>query len=151
MFCPTCQCEFRTGFTHCAGCDVPLVERLETAASPTAAVAATVSSCGDPGCGPRVDFCGFLSLDEARDARDRLARHGLQAEISIHQAEGSGSAAEEFWLRVPAKSFRQCQQLLGYDLSDEPPAAAGSFACSDCGGTVGDDAAACPHCGAGFE
>ena len=28
MFCPQCKSEFRTGFTHCADCDVDLVERL---------------------------------------------------------------------------------------------------------------------------
>src|SRR4029077_17181988 len=28
MFCPTCKAEYREGFTHCADCDVDLVESL---------------------------------------------------------------------------------------------------------------------------
>jgi hypothetical protein len=28
MFCPQCQAEYRSGFTHCADCDVDLVEAL---------------------------------------------------------------------------------------------------------------------------
>lgn len=28
MFCPECRAEFRPGFTRCADCDVPLVDRL---------------------------------------------------------------------------------------------------------------------------
>ena len=31
MFCPQCEAEYRTGFTHCADCNVPLVERLSSA------------------------------------------------------------------------------------------------------------------------
>ena len=152
MFCLTCQCEFRPGFTHCASCDVPLVERLEPESSPAAPAEATASSCGDAGCGPRVDYCGFLSLDEARSARDLLGRHGLQADISIYQAGAeSGQPGEEFWLRVPAKSFTRCQQLLGYDLPEETPGDAADSACSDCGRPVADAARACSHCGARFE
>jgi hypothetical protein len=28
MFCPACKGEYRSGFTHCADCDVDLVESL---------------------------------------------------------------------------------------------------------------------------
>jgi hypothetical protein len=31
MFCPRCRDEYRPGFTECAGCGVPLVERLDEA------------------------------------------------------------------------------------------------------------------------
>jgi len=31
MFCPECQAEYRPGFTHCASCDVDLVDTLEQA------------------------------------------------------------------------------------------------------------------------
>lgn len=30
MFCPVCKTEYRTGFTRCSDCDVPLVDSLET-------------------------------------------------------------------------------------------------------------------------
>ena len=28
MFCPKCKAEYRSGFTVCADCDVPLVDKL---------------------------------------------------------------------------------------------------------------------------
>ncbi len=33
MICPQCEVEYRTGFTQCADCDIPLVDRLEPARS----------------------------------------------------------------------------------------------------------------------
>ncbi|HEV3253215.1 MAG TPA: hypothetical protein VG033_02335 [Candidatus Acidoferrales bacterium] len=33
MFCPTCKAEYREGFTHCADCDVDLVESLASTSS----------------------------------------------------------------------------------------------------------------------
>lgn len=50
MFCPECQGEYREGFTECADCGVPLVEKLPEAESdpdPDAGLVALVRT-GDP-------------------------------------------------------------------------------------------------------
>ena len=52
MFCPECQGEYREGFTECADCGVPLVEKLTEAAeaadpAPDAGLVALVRT-GDP-------------------------------------------------------------------------------------------------------
>jgi len=36
MFCPECKAEYRPGFTHCADCDVDLVQELPVELSGTA-------------------------------------------------------------------------------------------------------------------
>jgi hypothetical protein len=65
-----------------------------------------------------VDYCGFLTLEDARDAREHLGRHGIPSEIAIRDPVGvpvEERAGEEYWLRVPLKSFQAVTALLGYD------------------------------------
>src|SRR5512134_2178891 len=111
MFCPVCRDEFRPGFTRCASCDVELVEGLGDApprAAPSPAsrpagtnpVAATVSMA---------EYCGFVSLEEARGARDRLRLDGIRSEIVIRDAPHPAAGEvpeEEYWLRVDRGRFR---------------------------------------------
>jgi hypothetical protein len=95
MFCPVCRDEYRPGFTRCEPCDATLVEALDTAAprSPApieAEVAAEEATA---------NFCGFLTLEEARRARDKVREAKLTAEILIKDAPGTAAGApaqEEF-------------------------------------------------------
>ncbi len=69
MFCPKCQDEFRPGFSHCGRCNVDLVDDL-TVVKPQASVVAR-----EPAMPIRfAEYCGYLSLEEARHARDELRR-----------------------------------------------------------------------------
>jgi hypothetical protein len=149
MFCPKCKDEFRTGFTRCASCGVDLVEDLSLAErSPEALDEACVSAA----CAPMLDFCGFLDLEEARVARNRLRDELIRSEISIREALQSTMnrpIKEEYWLRVEHKQFGICTKILGYDpvesVGDE------SFDCSNCDNQVMEHESACPKCGARFE
>jgi hypothetical protein len=60
MICPHCKAEYRSGFTHCADCDVDLVaeEPNDTASLPDQAV-----EPGDPQQDP---FCSFWKGDDPR-------------------------------------------------------------------------------------
>ena len=133
MYCPVCKDEFRPGFTRCGACDVELVEDLTAAAASPASVARReLPPEGADPVGPveMVEFCGFLALGEARDARNTLRESGIRSEIVIREAPDSppeGEIREEYWLRVERSGYALAAQRLGYDLEEER------------GGEAGDD------------
>ena len=98
-------------------------------------------------------FCGFLTLDEARHARDKVRGAKLPADILIRETPGKAAGApmeEEYWLRVRPRDFAIMEGLVGF----EPAAVEGgedTFLCSACGATVHATDAACPGCGLRFE
>lgn len=144
MFCPTCRDEFRPGFTRCETCDVSLVESLDHGSQPEVPER--------PAAPPArlVDYCGFVSLDEARRARDQLRQAGMRWEIVIREAEPDAPAIdhEEYWLRVEAPRMREVVAMLGFDAAD---AGEGELACDRCGHSVSDSETSCPSCGARFD
>jgi hypothetical protein len=148
MYCPVCKCEFREGFTRCDSCDVDLVPELGPE-KPAAASRALRGSL--------VDYCGFLSLGDAREARDRLRRERVQSEIVIRDLAGEdpwSPAKEEYWIRVPSDAVRAVTTILGDGLDEEPAAGSDSdeaAACSECNQLVSAEEAFCPHCGAKFD
>ena len=149
MYCPVCRDEYRPGFTHCATCDEPLVETLD-AQAPSAPAPVLADAMPEAGLAA---FCGFLTLDEARQARDKLRAAKLPADILIREIPGADAGSplqEEFWLRVRPADFARLEDLLGFD----PAAHAGAedtFKCSACDATVKASDDACPGCGLRFE
>lgn len=153
MFCPVCRDEFRPGFTRCRACDVDLVESLDGPApaatpEPVIAVQATpppAARAAHPH-EQAVNYCGFLTLEDARHAVAQLRDEGVPAEILIrYTADGH----EEFWLRVRPSDFRATQALLGYDetsVHDED-----TVLCASCGTLVPASDDRCPSCGARLE
>lgn len=153
MFCPVCRDEYRRGFTRCATCDVDLVESL-TAVAP--AVASAVrgrvehrehAEHAEATVGPMVPFCGFLTLDEARHAREACRGASLPADILISDSPQGG---EEFWLRVRPADVRAVAATIGMDPGVESTEDA-VFTCSACGATVRSSDDACPGCGLRFD
>jgi len=175
VFCPSCRSEFRSGFTHCASCDVDLVDSLDAPGGPpdlplpgaTSAPATRSRSVAGSlarGVGvipdqPPVAFCGFLTLDEAIESRAKLKAEGVKSEILIREddAVGTEPPRDTHWLRLSPAFFKKAADLLGYDAvaassDDEDGEEAGDMvACSECGEDVGADESFCPHCGAKFE
>ena len=154
MFCPVCHDEFRPGFTRCASCGVDLVASLDgsATAAPEPDQAPDDEPRSDPG-EPAVNYCGFLDLESAREAKAALGRAGLRAEVLIRDADGIGGK-EEYWLRVPPSSFARAMGVLGYDESggatgDE--AGEDEVLCSACGAVVDAEADRCSACGEPFE
>lgn len=146
MFCPRCHSEYRPGFTRCADCDVELVESL-TEQKPGSRPAARRPP------GPQVDFCGFFTLEEAREARDRLRREGIRSEIAIRESPGSENLTlppEEYWLRFDAREFQTASAILGFDEQKGTPEelALETRPCPDCGQGVAAAESFCPQCGA---
>jgi hypothetical protein len=153
VFCPECQSEYRAAIRRCADCDVDLVDAL--GASPE--IEEAPGTRRPSGTDAMVDYCGFVSLDEARQARETLRRDGIPSEITIRDAapgaRGAGPPREEYWLRVPVSRYENAADLLGYDEAPEARSAAegDTVACSECGRQVAEDESFCPHCGARFE
>lgn len=154
MFCPVCHDEFRPGFTRCATCGVDLVDSLDD--SPTDARGPEEAPDDAPPSDPRepaVNYCGFLDLESAREAKSALARAGLRAEVLIRDADAIGGK-EEYWLRVPPSSFARAMAVLGYDESGTAPddeVGEDEVLCSACGAVVDAEADRCAACGEPFE
>ena len=148
MFCPVCRDDYRSGFSRCATCDVALVEVLDVSAAVPPAPLPVEALPGEP----MENFCGFLTLEEARHARDAVRGAHLPAEILIRDAPAPANApvAEEFWLRVRPRDFRAVVGLVGFE-PVETSGADDAFGCSACGATVHATDDACPGCGLRFE
>lgn len=129
MYCPVCQDEFREGFTRCEDCDAELVADLAAAPPPPRPSAAPAA---DPDREPipidMADYCGFISLEDAREARDLLRSSRILSEIVIREAPGGdpeGELVEDFWIRVDRKRIREAQALLDADDDGGPEADSG--------------------------
>jgi hypothetical protein len=148
VFCPTCRSEYRSGFTVCPTCDVDLVADLGAVADTGTEKPPTPTEI------PHIamsDYCGFVTLDDAREARNRLWIYGVPCEIAVRLKPGADSPVpdhEEFWLRVPRSDRRGVVEILGYDLVEPEQE---TLSCSDCGKKVSANETFCPHCGARFE
>ena len=154
MFCPVCQGEYRPEINRCATCDVDLVEE------PSRSRLVPVSSRDEdePALSDTetmANYCGFLTLEEARQARDLLRRERIPSEILIRSvtAEGESASQEEYWLRVPVRGFPAAAALLGYDEAVEHRSAEENqtLSCSECGEPASEHETFCAHCGARFD
>ena len=157
MFCPSCQSEYRPGFTRCGSCDVELVPDLgggaEVHDAPHASVRHVRHQAGspDPGLIQAINLLGFLTVVDARDAREQLRARGIRSEILIRDSQDpDAEEGEEYWIRVAPQSVKAAAAILG----DEPEVEvqeAEEILCSACNKPVDEDADQCPHCGARFE
>jgi len=111
MYCPSCKSEFRPGFTRCVSCGVDLVEDLDAASPQTTGTGAPAPTLTGGVSAPMVSYCGFLDLDEAREARERLRGAGIRSEIVIRDAPEEPEK-EEYWLRVPHSRVDQVTNVL---------------------------------------
>jgi hypothetical protein len=149
MFCPQCRDEYRPGFARCATCDVALVASLDVR-GPNLPAPVLADATPDEALAA---FCGFFTLDDARQARDKVRVAKLPADILIRETPGSADGApakEEFWLRVRPKDFAIMEGLIGFEPAAHA-AAEDTFGCSACGTTVHASDDACPGCGLRFE
>jgi len=150
MFCPRCQSEYRAGYTRCVPCEIELVESLEAVVADEAPIDLVAPAVAEN----LADYCGFLDLEEARDARNRLLAESIGCEIAI-RTSSPGSAEEDYWLRVDRAAAKHVAVLLG-DLTAPEPAAADStddktIRCSKCRAPVQEEESYCANCGTRFS
>lgn len=135
-----------------------LVESLTDAAPARGAAFST--HVGAAACSPLslVEYCGFVSLEEARRARDQLFAERIAAEIAIRVSAApaaAGGPSEEYWLRVERGRYKDVVRLLGYDEAHDPTGeeeeTGGTFSCGECGREVAAQETFCPGCGLRFE
>jgi hypothetical protein len=157
VICPNCKHEYRAGFARCATCHVDLVEE-DSLAEPEPEVRESHSTIDAVTMAELLPFCGFLTIDEARHAREQLRESGIPADILVREAETEEERLEEYWIRVPRRRFAEVTDVL----HEEPTEAeekegngevhdGDAFACSACGEEVQGDVDVCPHCGARFD
>jgi rubrerythrin len=127
---------------------VDLVDSLsDVAAAPVKQKTRKAADTG-PAFVPMAEYCGFLTLEEAREARARLKEQAIRSEIVIR--EMPESTDEEYWLRVEKDRYREVFALLGFD-EHEHNAYDDTFSCDECGHEVAAAESFCPKCGARFE
>lgn len=150
MYCPRCESEYRPGYTRCVPCDVELVEKLgqaEPEAAPEQLVAPAIAE-------NLADYCGFLDLQEARRARNRLLAESIGCEIAI-RTNTPGSEEEDYWLRVDRGAAKQVAVLLGDLTAPEPTESSASsgqtIRCSKCEAPVREEESFCANCGTRFS
>jgi hypothetical protein len=118
MYCPECGGEYRSGFTHCADCDVDLVEALpgaQAAAPPLDMELVTVLETGDP---------SELVFAESvlREAGIPFVKKGdsLQELFALGRlGTGFNPIAGPVLLLVPADRAEAAMQLLEESIPDE--------------------------------
>jgi len=147
MFCPECRCEYRAGFDTCADCKVALVDDLSAVPERTAPAPRPTRAIGS-----LVDYCGFFTLEEAREARDLLRGHRIVSEIAIREAPESspdGPIREEFWIRFASSDLRAARTLLGpVEAEEESSGGIATRPCPECGSDVAAGESFCARCGA---
>jgi hypothetical protein len=118
MYCPECGGEYRRGFTHCADCDVDLVEALPVAqaALPLDMELVTVLETGDP---------SELVFAESvlREAGIPFVKKGdsLQELFALGRlGTGFSPIAGPIVLQVPEDQAEAAAQLLEESMPDEP-------------------------------
>jgi hypothetical protein len=151
VFCPKCKDEFRPGFTRCGRCNIDLVDALSRTEPGTRA-----SAEAPPGPVRFAEYCGYFSLDEARNARDRLREQRIRSDILVREPPESAwdePVREEYWLRVDITCARKIAAILGDvpQVEDAAEERETGFACGDCGQNVAADETFCPQCGARFD
>lgn len=160
MICPRCKHEYRAGFTRCATCQVDLVEE-DALPDPEPVRGQARPSMDANTMVELLPFCGFITLDEARQAREELREANIPADILIREVETGQDVPEileEYWVRVPRRRFAEVADVLHEEPAETEEKegngevhAGDTFACSACGQDVEGDADACPHCGARFD
>lgn len=154
MFCPSCECEFRSGYTRCVSCDVELVEDRSAVERERIDVPEHV-----PVTVQLIDICGYLDLDEAREVRDQLHQHKIVSELVIRtspETPTTGEVVEEYWLRAEAGKIREVKAMIEGPAPAPPAASAADpvaegFQCSHCGRPVNKEESFCANCGRRFS
>ena len=150
MFCPNCSCEFRPGYTRCVSCDLELVKDLSEVEADDIGAPEPL-----PVAVQFAEICGFLDLDEARKARDRLHHAKIESELVIRLSPDTSApdvVLEEFWLRADARQVRQVQALLdGSPPAPVDDAPSAGFKCSNCKRPVNKEESFCANCGTRFS
>ncbi len=98
------------------------------------------------------EVCGYLDLDEARQARDQLHESRIVAELVIRtspETPAGGPVVEEYWLRADARQIKQVQALLEGSAVESSSEA--GFKCSNCGRPVREEESFCANCGMRFS
>jgi rubrerythrin len=101
-----------------------------------------------------LDYCGFFSLQDAKQAREQLRLSRIRSEIVLREppdASWDAPPEEEYWIRVDAARIQEAHQILGVEETPRAPADDQGFACSECGYFVNAEESFCPECGARFD
>ena len=105
MFCPRCDAEYRSGFTRCSECDVPLVYRFPT----RSAMPSTEES-------ELVVLRTFTNNFEVDLARTTLEAAGIESMIRTGDSGGRGLVLSFMELLVRSEDVEDAQQILNLDV-----------------------------------
>jgi len=101
-FCPSCQCEYRPGFTRCSDCDIELVESLSE------------ENCEEPDHGELelVELASFPDPMEAQMIQELLEDNGIVSMLQSDFNAGAGTfTASPNALLVRKADFPKAREL----------------------------------------
>jgi hypothetical protein len=106
MICPQCKCEYVDGVTHCADCDVDLVESL---ADPHGDAVGTSSDAELRG------VWGGEDQEEFAAVSARLKEAGIPFRVNQRGREFLTGLGQYFEIGVPAGSYEQAKEIIDKD------------------------------------
>src|SRR2546423_9989461 len=105
MFCPRCEAEYRSGFTRCSECDVPLLYRFPTRSEFASGAESEL-----------VVVRSFTNNFEVDLARATLKAAGIESMIRTGDSGGRGLILSFIELLVRSEDAEDASQILNLDV-----------------------------------
>ena len=115
MYCPECSGEYREGFTHCADCDVDLVDSLPSPEEAPAGELVTVLETSDPG-----ELAFMESLLRGAGIPFSTKGDHLQSLFALGAIGGYNAVAGPVSIQVPEEHAEAAAQILEEAMPEEP-------------------------------
>jgi hypothetical protein len=114
MYCPECGGEYREGFTHCADCDVDLVESLAAHGGAPGAELVTVMETSDP-----AELAFVESLLRGAGIPFSTVGDHLQSLFALGAIGGFNAVAGPVMIQVTEEHAEAATQILEEAMPDE--------------------------------
>ena len=115
MYCPQCSTEYRKGFTRCADCDIPLVDRLPELAPPASSKEADRKpEDGDLDAQIYTGLCDPVAIGLAQSLLEEARIPFFAMGQNVVNRQESGDFLGFWSVRVPKARQAEAREILDY-------------------------------------